>query len=137
MSFKLTHNVWCWWRFLNLFLLVCQRQSMNFVCLSIELCWLIIEIWRLSVRNSFIFSVVSAAVSLFLPSGILTQEVTRQDRLEYCFRRSTRSTSLANSSPVRFDKSSSLCHSWTSCSKLFRRFVRFWIFLVLNLNNWH
>ena len=78
---------------------------MNFDYIIIELC----RIWRLSMRSSFIFSVVSAAVSLFLPTESLTSEITRQDRLEYCL-----------SSLVRFDKSASLCHSWTSCSILLR-----------------
>ena len=71
--------------------------------------YLIIELCRINMRSSFIFSVVSAAVSLFLPTGSLTSEITRQDRLEYCL-----------SSLVRFDNSASLCHSWTSCSILLR-----------------
>ena len=62
-------------------------------------------------RSSFPFSVVSATVSLFLPSRSLTPKITRQDRLEYCLRRSI---SLASSSLVRFDKSASLCPLYKS-----------------------
>ena len=83
------------------------------------------SIWMLSVRGSFTYSVFSAGVSFFLPSGSLTLEITRQGRLEYCLKRST---SLTSSSLVRFNETVSLCHSWTSCSKLFRRFDRFLIF---------
>ena len=93
--------------------------------LSILLSSYIGSIWRLSLRSSFTFSVVSAVVSLFMPSGSLTPAIMRQDCLEYCLRQST---SLASSFLVRFDKSASLCHSWTICSKLFRQFFRFWIF---------
>ena len=93
--------------------------------LSISLLGSVGSIWRLSVRSSFTFSVVYAAVSFFLSSGSLTHKITRQDRLEYCLKQLI---SLASSSLVRFDKSPSLCHSWTSCSKLFTWFVKFWIF---------
>ena len=94
------------------------------------------SIWRLSVRSFFTFSVVSAPVSLFWPSGSLAPEIIRQDHLEYCLRWSS---SLASSSLLHFDKSASLCYSWASCSKLFMQFVRFWIFWswiwIININS--
>ena len=120
--FPYSYKIWCLVLIMfSQIVSVCLSKVVDELCLSHY--WALLDQYggcRWETPSPCLYFLLQFLFSL--SSGSLTLEITSQDRLEYCLRLST---SLASSSLVRFNRSASLWYSWTSCSKLFRQFLRF------------